>query len=77
MDSSGILFQFSSFGESHGEGIGGIVSGMPSGITIDYAFLESEIARRKGGSKFATPRKEEDAFQILSGVFEGRSTGTP
>ena len=62
MDSNGILFQFSSFGESHGEGIGGIVSGMPSGTTIDYAFLESELARRKGGSKFATPRKEEDAF---------------
>lgn len=77
MDSSGILFQFSSFGESHGEGIGGIVSGMPAGVSIDCEFLESELARRKGGSKFATPRKEEDAFQILSGVFEGISTGMP
>ena len=49
---------------------------MPSGITIDYAFLKSELAE-KGGSKFATPRKENNAFQILSGVFEGKSTGTP
>lgn len=77
MGYSGILFQFSSFGESHGEGIGGVVNGMPAGVTIDYEFLNSEIARRKGGSKFATPRKEEDSFQILSGVFEGISTGMP
>lgn len=77
MDSSGILFQFSSFGESHGEGIGGVVSGMPAGVGIDCKFLESEVARRKGGSKFATPRKEDDSFKILSGVFEGISTGMP
>lgn len=75
MESSGILLQFSSFGESHGDGIGGILSGMPSGVVIDEVFLESEIARRKGGNKFATPRKEEDQFKILSGVFEGVSTG--
>lgn len=77
MESSGILLQFSSFGESHGHGIGGILSGMPSGVVIDESFLESEIARRKGGHKFSTPRKEEDSFQILSGVFEGVSTGMP
>lgn len=75
MESSGILLQFSSFGESHGRGIGGILSGMPSGVKIDYDFLESEIGRRKGGHKFATPRKEEDSFEILSGVFDGISTG--
>lgn len=76
MESSGILLQFSSFGESHGQGIGGVLSGMPSGVVIDEAFLESEIARRKGGHKFATPRKEEDKFNILSGVFDGVSTGS-
>ncbi len=77
MGHNGVLLQFSSFGESHGHGIGGVLSGMPAGVTIDEVFLESEIMRRKGGSKFATPRKEEDSFQILSGVFEGVSTGMP
>lgn len=77
MESNGILFQYSTFGESHGSGIGGVVSGMPSGIHIDESFLHAEVARRKGGSKFATPRKEEDNFEIISGVFEGVSTGMP
>ncbi|PAF42420.1 chorismate synthase [Helicobacter sp. 11S02629-2] len=75
MDSMGERLVFTSFGESHGEGIGGVLSGFPAGVNIDMEFLESEVARRKGGSKFATPRKEEDSFKILSGVFEGLSTG--
>ena len=77
MDTNGILLQFSSFGESHGQGIGGVLSGLPAGLDIDYDFIKLEVARRRGGGKFATPRKEEDAFEILSGVFEGKSTGTP
>ncbi|PAF48803.1 chorismate synthase [Helicobacter sp. 13S00401-1] len=75
MDSMGERLVFTSFGESHGEGIGGVLSGLPAGLKIDMEFLEAEVARRKGGSKFATPRKEEDSFKILSGVFEGVSTG--
>ncbi|MWV61336.1 chorismate synthase [Helicobacter saguini] len=74
---SGILFQFISFGESHGQGIGGVVSGMPAGVKIDTEFLQGEVARRQGGGKFATPRKEDDAVEILSGVFDGLSSGTP
>ena len=77
MDTNGILLQFSSFGESHGQGMGGVLSGFPAGLDIDYDFIKLEVARRRGGGKFATPRKEEDAFEILSGVFEGKSTGTP
>lgn len=77
MDNVGILFQFNSYGESHGSGIGGVVNGMPSGIYIDESFLKTEIMRRKGGAKFTTPRKEEDDFEILSGVFDGYSTGMP
>ncbi|RDU67617.1 chorismate synthase [Helicobacter didelphidarum] len=77
MDNIGILFQFNSFGESHGHGIGGVITGMPSGITIDLDFLHAEVARRKGGGKFSTPRKEDDCVKILSGVFDGISTGMP
>lgn len=75
MDFIGKILQYASFGESHAEGIGGIISGYPSGIDIDIAFLESELKRRQGGSKFATPRKEPDSFSLLSGIFEGVSTG--
>lgn len=77
MNSIGILFRFSTYGESHGVGIGGIIDGVPSGLYIDTDFIESQIIRRKGGGKFATPRKEEDRFEIHSGVFEGYSTGAP
>ncbi len=77
MNNTGILLQFTSFGESHGVGIGGVLSGMPAGIIIDECFIESELTRRQGGSKFATPRKEDDKYQIFSGVFEGITTGTP
>lgn len=75
MDSTGKILSFSSFGESHGVGIGGVVSGYPAGVKIDFDFLNNEIGRRKGGGALSTPRKENDNFEILSGVFEGISTG--
>ncbi len=74
----GTLFKISTFGESHGPAIGVILDGCPAGLEIDEAFIQSELDRRKPGqSKITTQRKEDDTFKILSGVFEGRSTGTP
>lgn len=78
MNSYGTLFRISTFGESHGPAIGVIVDGCPAGIDIDESFIQSELDRRKPGqSKITTQRKEDDTFKILSGVFEGKSTGTP
>lgn len=77
-NSYGTLFRITTFGESHGPAIGVILDGCPSGIEIDEAFIQSELSRRKPGqSKITTQRKEDDTFKILSGVFEGKSTGTP
>jgi chorismate synthase len=74
----GKLFKISTFGESHGLGLGVVIDGCPAGLAIDEDFIRSEMQRRKPGqSKITTQRKEEDEFQILSGVFEGKSTGTP
>jgi len=74
----GTLFKISTFGESHGPAIGVVIDGCPPGLMIDEAFIQSELDRRKPGqSKITTQRKEDDTFKILSGVFEGRSTGTP
>ena len=74
----GKLFTFTSFGESHGKGIGGIIDGCPAGIDMDETFIQNELDRRKPGqSSIATPRKEDDKVEFLSGVFEGKSTGTP
>lgn len=77
MNTFGIKFRFTSFGESHGRAIGCVIDGMPSGVFIDEEFIQNELNKRKGGSRFSTPRKEEDKIEILSGVFEGFSTGTP
>jgi chorismate synthase len=78
MNSYGTLFKISTFGESHGPAIGVIIDGCPAGLDIDEAFIQSELDRRKPGqSKITTQRKEDDTFNILSGVFEGKSTGTP
>ncbi len=78
MNSYGTLFRISTFGESHGPAIGVIVDGCPAGLLIDEVFIQSELNRRKPGqSKITTQRKEDDVFKILSGVFEGQSTGTP
>jgi chorismate synthase len=77
-NSYGTLFRITTFGESHGPAIGVIIDGCPAGLAIDEAFIQSELDRRKPGqSKITTQRKEDDTFKILSGVFEGKSTGTP
>lgn len=77
MNSFGYRFKFTSFGESHGKAIGCIVDGVPAGIKIDEDFIQNEMDRRKPGTnEFATKRKESDKVEILSGVFEGISTGT-
>jgi chorismate synthase len=74
----GKKFSFTTFGESHGKAIGCVVDGIPAGLNIDVEFIQSELDRRKPGlNKFATARKEGDRVEILSGVFEGLSTGTP
>lgn len=74
----GKIFTLTSFGESHGEGIGGVIDGMPAGIEVDIDFIQSELARRKPGqSHITTDRKENDIVEILSGVFEGKTTGCP
>lgn len=74
----GTLFRISTFGESHGKALGVIVDGCPAGVPIDEAFISAELARRRPGqSKIVTQRKEADQAQVLSGVFEGQSTGTP
>jgi chorismate synthase len=77
-NSYGTLFKISTFGESHGLAIGVVIDGCPAGLAIDEAFIQTELSRRKPGqSKITTQRKEDDTFKILSGVFEGKSTGTP
>lgn len=78
MNSIGKIFTFTSFGESHGKAIGGILDGCPAGIEIDEAFIQKELSRRRPGqSAISTPRKEEDKVEFLSGIFEGKTTGTP
>ena len=77
-NSFGNLLKFTTWGESHGEAIGCVVDGFPSGITIDTKFIQTKLNLRKPGqSKFTTQRKEKDEIKILSGVFEGKSTGAP
>lgn len=77
-NTTGKLFTFTSFGESHGKAIGGIIDGCPAGIVLDENFVQQELDRRKPGqSSIATPRKEDDKVEFLSGVFEGKTTGTP
>src|SRR5690554_84245 len=77
-NSFGRVFRVSTFGESHGRGLGVVIDGCPAGLPIDEEYIRRELQRRKPGqSKITTQRKEEDEFQILSGVFEGKSTGTP
>lgn len=74
----GNIFTLTTFGESHGAAVGGVIDGFPAGIKVDVDFIQSELARRKPGqSNLTTSRKEEDMVEILSGVFEGVSTGCP
>ena len=65
------------FGESHGQAIGAVIDGLAPGLAIDYDFIDSQLSKRRPQSKIDTPRQEKDEYQILSGVFEGKTTGTP
>lgn len=78
MNTFGKIFTVTTYGESHGAAVGGVVDGMPAGIDIDLDFIQSELARRRPGqSKITTSRNEADQVELLSGVFEGKSTGCP
>ncbi len=78
MNTFGQLFRLTTFGESHGAGIGGVIDGMPAGVEVDMDFLQAELDRRKPGqSALTTARKEGDKVELLSGVFEGVTTGCP
>jgi len=77
-NSFGNLFKITTFGESHGTAIGGIIDGCPPGIELDFEAIQHEMNRRKPGqSKIVTQRKEPDEVKFLSGIFEGKTTGTP
>ncbi len=78
MNTFGQIFRLTSFGESHGRGIGGIIDGCPAGLELDVELIQKDLARRKPGqSKITTQRKEPDQVEFLSGVFEGKTQGTP
>lgn len=72
----GCLFRVTTFGESHGAAIGGIVEGCPPGIALDLDAIQAELVRRRPGGRLSSPRKERDEVEILSGVFEGKTLGT-
>ncbi|MGC1473404.1 MAG: chorismate synthase [Psychroserpens sp.] len=77
-NSFGTLFKLTTFGESHGIAIGGIIDGCPPGIQLDFDAIQNELDRRKPGqSAIVTQRKEPDTVEFLSGIFEGKTTGTP
>ena len=74
----GNIFTLTTFGESHGAAVGGVVDGFPAGIDMDMEFIQNELNRRRPGqSKITTSRNEADSVELLSGVFEGKSTGCP
>ena len=78
MNTFGRIFRLTSFGESHGKGIGGIIDGCPAGLELDINLIQKDLERRKPGqSKITTQRKEDDRVEFLSGVFEGKTQGTP
>lgn len=77
-NSFGNIFKLTSFGESHGTAVGGVIDGVPAGLKIDLNFIQRELSRRKPGqSEITTSRNEDDVIEIVSGVYEGISTGTP
>ena len=77
-NSFGTLFKITTFGESHGDALGGIIDGCPAGIALDLQAIQFEMTRRKPGqSPIVTQRKEDDEVKFLSGIFEGKTTGTP
>jgi chorismate synthase len=77
-NSIGKIFKLTTFGESHGEAIGGIIEGVPAGLTVDFSLVENDIKRRNpSNSPFSTSRVEPDRVEFLSGIFEGKTLGTP
>ena len=77
VNSIGRLIRLTTFGESHGEAVGGVLDGFPSGLRIDEELLQRRLAQRRGGQRGTTPRAEADVLSFLSGLYEGRTTGTP
>jgi len=78
MNTFGNIYRLTSYGESHGAAIGGVIDGCPAGIEIDMEFIQNELNRRRPGqSKITTPRKEADEVEFLSGIYDGKTTGTP
>lgn len=78
MNTTGNIFRLTTFGESHGKAIGGVVDGMPAGVAVDLDFIQSELDRRRPGqSAITTSRREADHVELLSGVFDGKTTGCP
>lgn len=78
MNTFGRIFRLTSFGESHGPAVGGVIDGCPAGIVMDYEFIQSELNRRRPGqSRITTPRKEDDEVEFLSGIHDGKTTGVP
>lgn len=78
MNTFGQLFRLSSFGESHGRGIGGVLDGCPPGLTVDLELIRKELSRRRPGqSALSTDRNEADEVELISGIFEGKTTGAP
>lgn len=78
MNTFGNILRLTTFGESHGVAVGGVIDGFPAGIDVDMDFIQSEVDRRRPGQGLGiSPRKEDDRVQILSGTFEGKTTGTP
>ena len=78
MNTFGNLFRVTTFGESHGPAVGGVIDGMPAGVDVDLGFIQHQLDRRRPGqSRLTTARKEADQVELLSGVFEGKTTGCP
>ncbi len=76
-NSFGRLFRVTTFGESHGQAVGAVVDGCPPGLTLSAGYIQAELERRRPGRRLTSPRREPDAVEILSGTFEGLTTGTP
>ncbi len=77
-NSFGKILRLTSFGESHGKAVGGVIDGYPAGVEVDLDFVQKELDRRRPGqSKWVSPRQEADRIEILSGIFDGKTTGTP
>lgn len=78
MNTFGNILRLTTFGESHGPGVGGVIDGFPAGVEVDLDFIQAELDRRRPGqSALTTARKESDRVEFLSGIFEGRTTGCP